>query len=239
MHMTKEELRGYLEEGLWLEQIAERIGRHPSTVSYHLEKHGLTALGHDRHTPNGKVDHRRLRDLIEGGSTIREAAHELGVSYSTVRYWLKRLGLETQTLRRREADKDARATGAHGVTRVCPKHGKTIFVSRPEGGYRCGKCRIAAVGRWRRRVKERLVLRAGGQCQLCGYNRYYGALQFHHRNPARKEFSISRNGTTRSYAEVCVEADKCALLCANCHAEVEAGVFALPTEEASLRLRAT
>jgi transposase len=237
--MMKEELEAYLAEGLSLEQIAERIGRHPSTVSYHLKRHGMAALGRERHAPNGKVDSAKLRRLIEGGATIREAARELDVGYSTVRHWLKRLGLETQTLRRREADKNARAKGAHGVTRVCPKHGKTIFVSRPEGGYRCGKCRMAAVGRWRRRVKERLVLRAGGRCQLCGYDRYYGALQFHHRNPEEKEFSISRNGTTRSYAEVCAEADKCALLCANCHAEVEAGVITLPSREASLRLGAT
>jgi transposase len=237
--MTRRELEAYLEAGLSLERIAERIGRHPSTVSYHLKKHGLTAVGRDTHSPNGKVDPEKLRSLIEAGATIREAAAKLGVGYSTVRHWLKLLGLETQTLRRRKADREARANGVHGVTRVCPKHGKTIFVSRPEGGYRCGRCRIAAVGRWRRRVKERLVQRSGGRCQLCGYDRYYGALQFHHRDPKTKEFSISRNGTIRSFAEVCRESDKCALLCANCHAEVEAGVVALPSAVASLRLRAT
>lgn len=159
--------------------------------------------------------------------------------YSTVRHWLKRLGLETQTIRRRRADREARANGVYGVQRVCPKHGKTTFVSRPEGGFRCGTCRMEAVRRWRRRVKERLVLRAGGTCEICGYDRYYGALQFHHLDPKAKEFSISRNGTTRAYAEVCAEAEKCALLCANCHAEVEAGLVHLAARHAPLRLRAT
>jgi transposase len=237
--MTKEELQGYLAEALSMEQIAERIGRHPSTVSYWLKKHGLKALGHDKHSPNGKVDPVQLRRVIEAGATIREAAMELDVGYSTIRHWLKRLGLETETVRRRRAEKEARASGKLGVTRVCPKHGTTIFVVRTEGGFRCGKCRIAAVSEHRRRVKRRLVERAGGACELCGYNRYDGALQFHHRDPDLKEFSISRNGITRSWSELCEEADKCALLCANCHAEVEAGVVELPPTELPLRLLAT
>jgi len=237
--MSREFLEQCLAEGLSVEQIAERIGRHPSTVTYHMKKHGLMPLGHDKHAPNGKVDPERLRQLIESGATIGEAAADLGVGYSTVRHWLKRLALETATVRRRREEKQARARGVLGVRRVCPKHGKTIFVVRPDGGYRCGKCRIAAVSSWRRRVKRRLVERAGGACELCGYDRYDGALQFHHVDAHSKEFSISRNGTTRSWAELRVEADKCALLCANCHAEVEAGVVELPPREAPVRLRAT
>ena len=237
--MTKEELEGYLAEGLSLEQIGERIGRHPSTVSYHLKKHGLAPIGNEIHAPNGKVDPNRLTSVMEGGATIREAARELGVSYSTVRYWLKRLNLEPASVRRRKEYLSARKQGLYGVKRICPKHGRTIFVARPEGGFRCGKCRMDAVGRWRRRVKQRLVERAGGACVICGYSRYLGALQFHHVDPGSKAFSISRNGTTRSYEEVCREADKCVLLCANCHAEVEAGAAVLPTRVAPLRLRAT
>jgi transposase len=236
--MKKEFLEQCLAEGMSVEQIAELIGRHPSTVGYWLKKHGLKPLGQEKHAPNGKVDPDRLRELIDGGATIREAAADLGVGYSTVRHWLKRLNLETATLRRRREDKGARAGGRLGVTRVCPKHGKTIFVARSEGGYRCGKCRMEAVSAWRRRVKRRLVKRAGGACELCAYRRYAGALQFHHVDAKSKAFSISRNGTTRSWAELCAEADKCALLCANCHAEVEAGVADLPPRQPTLRLRA-
>ena len=65
---------------------------------------------------------------------------------------------------------------------------------------------------------------AGGRCQLCGYGRYQGALQFHHLDPTTKEFAISRQGVTRAFAELREEAAKCILLCANCHAEVEAGL---------------
>ena len=94
--MKKEFLEGCLAEGLSLEQIGERIGRNASTVSYHLKRHGLSPVGHGVHAPNGKVDPERLQQLIAGGATVRSAATELGVSYSTVRHWLKRLGLECQ-----------------------------------------------------------------------------------------------------------------------------------------------
>jgi hypothetical protein len=106
----------------------------------------------------------------------------------------------------------------------CPHHGVTLFQLRAEGGYRCLKCRSEAVTRRRRKVKRILVEEAGGACRLCGYDRCIAALEFHHRNPAEKKFSLSHRGVARSLAKARAEAAKCILLCANCHAEVEAGV---------------
>ena len=54
--MIKEDLEGYLAEGLSLEQIGKRVGRDPSTVSHHLRRHGLVPVGHGVHAPNQKVD---------------------------------------------------------------------------------------------------------------------------------------------------------------------------------------
>jgi len=47
-----------------------------------------------------------------------------------------------------------------------------------------------------------------------------------------KAFSLSFAGVTRSIAAARDEAAKCALLCANCHAEVEAGVAILDSRNA-------
>lgn len=69
---------------------------------------------------------------------------------------------------------------------------------------------------------------AGGACVLCGYSRSLAGLQFHHVDPSEKAFSLSQEGVTRSLARARAEAAKCVLLCANCHAEVEAGVARLP-----------
>jgi IS30 family transposase len=49
--------KGWLEErltaGMSLEAIGERAGKHPSTVSYWLKKHGLKAAGGAAHAPKG------------------------------------------------------------------------------------------------------------------------------------------------------------------------------------------
>jgi hypothetical protein len=83
------------------------------------------------------------------------------------------------------------------------------------------------VSRRRRTIKQTLLQEAGGRCALCGYNRCPAALHFHHVDPATKQFHLSMQGVTRSLARARAEMAKCVLLCANCHAEVEAGVTSL------------
>jgi hypothetical protein len=72
-------------------------------------------------------------------------------------------------------------------------------------------------------MKEALVAEAGGACAICGYSRCLGALEFHHLDRSTKRFALAGRGITRSFAEARSEAQKCILLCANCHAEVEMG----------------
>jgi hypothetical protein len=72
------------------------------------------------------------------------------------------------------------------------------------------------------------VAEAGGQCARCGYDACIAALHFHHLDPATKDFALSNDGVTRSIERARQEAAKCVLLCANCHAEVEAGMELIP-----------
>ena len=69
--------------------------------------------------------------------------------------------------------------------------------------------------------KLRAVEYKGGKCQRCGYSAYYGALEFHHRDPSQKDFTIGH--VNRKWDNIVAELDKCDLLCANCHREVEGG----------------
>jgi hypothetical protein len=93
---------------------------------------------------------------------------------------------------------------------------------------RGARCEAERVTAWRQRTKQRLVEEAGGACAICGYDRCLAALQFHHLDPGEKSFALSHRGLARSFERTREEARKCILLCANCHAEVEAGFAELP-----------
>jgi hypothetical protein len=70
----------------------------------------------------------------------------------------------------------------------------------------------------------------GGRCQLCGYDRFIGALSFHHMNPDTKRLPVSMSGVTLALDFLREEARRCVPLCANCHAEVEGGVSRVSLE---------
>ena len=89
---------------------------------------------------------------------------------------------------------------------------------------------IRAVAKRRRKIKSMAIEYKGGKCQLCGYSKYQGALDLHHMDSIRKDFGIADKGYTRSWEKVKAELDKCILVCATCHREVEAGVTQLPKE---------
>ena len=60
-------------------------------------------------------------------------------------------------------------------------------------------------------------------CAICGYNKCISALDFHHINPEDKCFELNKTNIILSRAErTAEELQKCMLLCANCHREIEA-----------------
>jgi transposase len=226
--MDRALLQGFLAEGMSLEAIANVVERHPSTVSYWLEKHGLAATGHGVHAPRGGLDRETLAALVAQDLTVAEIARRVDRGGTTVRYWLTFHGLSTTRAARRRAGGAKPALGAKVSLRQCQRHGWTRHVRRSGDRHRCARCNSEAVSRWRRETKRRLVEEAGGACAVCGYATCVAALQFHHVDPSQKRFALSLKGVARSLDTVRAEARKCVLLCANCHAEVEAGVTRLP-----------
>lgn len=67
-----------------------------------------------------------------------------------------------------------------------------------------------------------LRFKKGGKCFKCGYNKCQEALEFHHLNPSEKDKNIS-NLIRISLARAEKEAEKCILVCANCHREIHNG----------------
>jgi 5-methylcytosine-specific restriction endonuclease McrA len=105
----------------------------------------------------------------------------------------------------------------------CKIHGYTKFIRiKSENRVRCVKCRSVAVQKRRDKIKQMAVEYKGGCCFNCGYTAYIGALEFHHKDPSKKDFGIASKGFTRSWESVKLELDKCILVCANCHREIHA-----------------
>ena len=85
-----------------------------------------------------------------------------------------------------------------------------------------------AVDKRRKQIRKMSIEYKGSRCAICRYNKCVQALEFHHRNPSKKDFGISAKGYTRSWQKVKNELDKCILLCANCHREVHESITQLP-----------
>ena len=88
------------------------------------------------------------------------------------------------------------------------------------------KKNVVGVVSWRQRTKQKLVELHGGKCNVCGYNKCVRNLHFHHKDPSKKEFSITAQ--TKSFERLELEASKCVLLCSNCHGEVHDGLIQIP-----------
>ena len=228
--MDRAHLEAMLSQNHSLAEIGKRVGLHEATVGYWVKKYDLKAVHKTRHAARGTIARERLERLIEAGLSIAQIALETNRSKATVRHWLISYGLKTHGALGRRSRVDARLAREVGVETIrlrCARHGETDFWLDKRGYYRCKRCRSAAVARRRRKMKQILVEEAGGACCVCGYDRNMRALHFHHLEPSRKRREINARGTGIALDRLREEARKCVLLCANCHAEVEAGLIAL------------
>jgi transposase len=227
--VDRDSLTLFLDQGLSLEEIGRRVGRHPSTVGYWVRRHGLVAVHQQRHAARGGIGRDQLAALIEEGHSLAGIGRILGLSATTVRHWAKRYALETSRSARVRQGREGRASGRAVVRMVCRTHGHTDFWLEGRGTYRCIRCRLEAVARRRTKVRDTLIAEAGGGCAICGYDRCVAALHFHHVDPSTKRFNV-RSGNTQSLERLRDEARKCVLLCSNCHAEVEMGMATVPAK---------
>jgi hypothetical protein len=74
-----------------------------------------------------------------------------------------------------------------------------------------------------RDFKIKLIEISGGCCQRCGWKEYLTVLSWHHVEPTTKVEKIAQLKLIRNWKKAVEEADKCCLLCANCHGAITNG----------------
>ena len=84
---------------------------------------------------------------------------------------------------------------------------------------------IKAVAKRRKKIRAKAIEYKGGKCYFCGYNKFVGAMEFHHLDTNKKDFGLSMKGLTRSWIKTKNEIDKCILVCSNCHRELHGGIL--------------
>lgn len=154
-----------------------------------------------------------LEEYIKNGLSVKEIANKLEIGTNSAKYWLKFYNLNTV---HDEIDFKCPTCGAVPsivFSPFCSKECSEVEYSSNPNNYIKQKHRG-----WIRKLK--MVDIKGGKCSICGYCKNLAALEFHHVNPENKSFNLDARklGNTK-WSLLLKEAEKCVLICSNCHAE--------------------
>ena len=177
------------------------------------------------------MDKDKLRTLyVEKDLSTHAVARQLGCSQTNVRYWLKKLGISKN---KRNIVDDPTGPRACTNCKVVKETTEFYYQSYKNGskgrfGSWCKQCMNSQVVERQRKYKQLAIDYKGGKCQLCGYDKYPGALEFHHLDPTKKDVEASKFSRNPLEGAQREELDKCVLLCSNCHREVHGNVVMAP-----------
>lgn len=163
------------------------------------------------------VDKNKLLDLYNQDKTTKEISEYFQIGRSTVLKYLKQLGLKSKS-----------KVGSNNTRQrkyICKHCGETDKNKFVDWCYTlCKSCNNIRSSKYVVQRKLDCIKYKGGKCSICGYNKYYGALEFHHLDPNIKE--NGKQAITNIKKEFLYEElDKCVLLCSNCHREVHANLI--------------
>lgn len=107
-----------------------------------------------------------------------------------------------------------------GKEKTCPICGNTFFPKTSMAHQRtcCYSCMPDGIQLTRGMFLAKIKEARGGKCIRCGYDKCIKALEFHHIDPSKKDFTISNDHF--KLLDAVKESQKCILICSNCHKEL-------------------
>lgn len=207
-------------------------GEFKQIAKYHLEGKGCKLCGQIK-SNQSKRGNQSIEKLNAG---LKDLGWELYGEYNGSNSPAKFKCLKCGNIQEVSHAKSIRIAKCRNCEKhVCLKCGKEFLL--PSGkGYKttrrfCYDClpyeTTDRVGRnmyhslWKEYVIKQIKQRYGTSCTICGYNKNYAALDFHHINPEEKEYNPAQLiNNLYNLDDIFNELDKCQLVCANCHREL-------------------
>jgi hypothetical protein len=160
------------------------------------------------------MDKQKILDALSQAQTVTGAAAIVGCHYMKLRYWMQKHSIPPPKT----------YTPTNCKVKYCPrckieKNKKEFYPCRNTLSAYCKDCMYIVNLESQKAYKAECVTYKGGQCVKCGFSRSMAALEFHHRDPNKKDFGIATKRRHILSEETKKELDKCDLLCANCHRE--------------------
>ncbi len=160
------------------------------------------------------MDKEILIKLTAEGLSTYQIAKNLQTSQTNIRYWLRKYSIKTISNKRNRTEQLCkRCNQTKPVSDFYQKRRSKGFVTY------CKKCSKEQVIERQRRFKKLCVDYKGGKCADCDYDRCIAALEFHHIDPFKKDFTISEGKLKQFTDKIKKELDKCLLVCCRCHRE--------------------
>ena len=106
-----------------------------------------------------------------------------------------------------------------GAEKTCPICGVKFYPKTAMANQRtcCYTCMPDGIQLTRGMFLAKIKEVRGGKCIRCGYDKCLKALEFHHVDPNKKDFTISNDHF--KLLDAVEESKKCILICSNCHKE--------------------
>jgi hypothetical protein len=99
--------------------------------------------------------------------------------------------------------------------------GQCLQCGKEFAGTYCGECKILRNKNAAAQYclyKTRCVELFDSKCADCGLvSEYTEVYDFHHLDPSKKDFSIAKLLSGRTWTKIAEELKKCVMICANCH----------------------
>jgi len=165
-----------------------------------------------------------LEKLILENKSIKQIGQELDYSRTNIVYWLKKYGLSTPRNRYNKNFNKKHRCSSCGETDPAKFNGHKKSI--------CGKCNNKYCQMLGRKKRKQAIEYKGGKCEICGYDKCIKALEFHHKDPEKKDKNWGRMRGWK-WEKIKKEIEKCDLLCCRCHREIHSELDAIKYNKAT------